>query len=115
MAAKMVAKKNSDLIRDDWDSVRVAAMYWCVSLKVLQNWDQIIPILKEAGSRHIVEKSTKDQFWGCKEIGDEFVGVNALGRIWDKIITGIKNGNITKETSQKAPFIRNNLFLGKTL
>jgi len=89
MSAKMVSKPyrltNS---REDWDSVRVEIMYWCLKIKLAQNFESFGKLLESTGDKPIVEDSNKDRFWGAvKEKDDEtsLRGVNALGRLLMKL------------------------------
>jgi predicted NAD-dependent protein-ADP-ribosyltransferase YbiA (DUF1768 family) len=68
-------------VRADWAAVRVEAMLWVLELKLFFNRDTFGTALLSTGDRPIVEVSTKDDFWGCKRIGNELVGNNALGTL----------------------------------
>lgn len=82
MSAKMKAKSYLHLTRPDWDDVRVHIMWWCVRLKLAQNWESFSKVLLDTGAVPIVEKSHKDTFWGAKLQADgTLVGENTLGRI----------------------------------
>ncbi|MFT4277174.1 MAG: NADAR family protein [Rhodopseudomonas sp.] len=82
MTAKMKSKRYRDRTRNDWDSVRVNVMRWCLRIKLQQNWSRFGAVLERTGERYIVEESTKDQFWGAKPKEDgTLVGVNVLGRL----------------------------------
>jgi len=82
MTAKMVSKKYYSQSRQDWDSIRIKVMRWCLEIKLLQNWSKFSKLLKETGNRPIVEFSKKDKFWGALPISDtQLGGTNALGRL----------------------------------
>ncbi len=86
MAAKMVSRENDINTRQDWNSVRFAIMKWCISVKLIQNWDKFSTLLRETGTRPIVEFSMKDDTWGAMpSVNNTLVGVNALGRLLMKI------------------------------
>lgn len=88
MGSKMTQKcaVKAGLVRSDWMDpelqVAIHSMLWVLELKFIQNekfrdalMDTILPI---------VEKSRKDNFWGCLHVGplkDKFVGSNVLGKL----------------------------------
>lgn len=80
-AAKLLAHKNISLNRQDWNSVRVKVMRWAIEVKLLQNLNRFSEVLRETGTRAIVEDSNKDEFWGARRVENKFVGTNALGRL----------------------------------
>ncbi len=82
MTAKMKAKHFSRDTREDWESVRVKIMRWCVHVKLAQNLTKFGLLLSCTEDRPIVEESRRDAFWGAKPSpGGKLVGVNALGRL----------------------------------
>ena len=86
MSAKMVQKNEKANMRVDWDELRVAIMSFCVSLKVIQHKEEYLSLLNETSGKHIVENSTRDDFWGAVPQTDgTLYGVNALGRIHMRI------------------------------
>ena len=99
-SAKLLAQKNNSLIRQDWNAVRVKIMRWSLEVKLLQNWNSFSYLLKETGTKAIVEDSSKDNFWGARREENKFVGTNALGRLLMElrekyIIAGIPLKNVT--------------------
>ncbi|MFH1118239.1 MAG: NADAR family protein [Bacteroidota bacterium] len=88
MSAKMVGKPFRSDSRPDWDSVRNEIMYWCLRVKLAQNFISFGQLLASTESKPIVEDSNKDKYWGAvKDKEDEsiLVGVNALGRLLMKL------------------------------
>lgn len=84
MTAKMVSKPYREQTRPDWENEKVRIMRWCLKVKLAQNYWLFGKVLEETFDRTIVEESNKDPFWGAirnKKNKDEFVGVNALGRL----------------------------------
>jgi len=82
MIAKQKAKKREWLEnqRLDWDEIREAVMAWVLRVKLAQHPERMKAILKESGSRIIVAKSWKDDFWGAVPGGDGLLaGKNRLG------------------------------------
>jgi len=79
--AKMTQKcaVKAGLVRADWETVKVPAMLWVLELKLYWNRQTFGSALEDTGKRVIVEVSTKDDFWGCKEIDGALVGQNQLG------------------------------------
>lgn len=82
MTAKMRTKPFRHESREDWNSVRVNIMRWCLRVKLAQNWQKFSELLLMTGDRPIVELSHKDDFWGAK-VADRgtVVGMNVLGRL----------------------------------
>lgn len=82
MAAKMISRQNIHLSRPDWDKVRFKIMYWCITVKLLQNWEKFSNLLLSTESKDIVELSMKDDVWGAMpQQNGKLKGVNALGRL----------------------------------
>jgi ribA/ribD-fused uncharacterized protein len=83
MMVKMISNSNKSKSRNDWDSIRIKIMKWCLSVKLAQNFIQFGTTLNETGLNEIVENSAKDNFWGAIPNKDEtvFTGINALGRL----------------------------------
>ncbi|SFW90328.1 hypothetical protein SAMN05661012_06594 [Chitinophaga sancti] len=83
MTAKMISKKHLERSRQDWEQIKIKVMRWCLEVKLCQNWDKFSELLKQTGTKSIVEFSTKDQFWGASKNGynNELIGQNALGRL----------------------------------
>lgn len=81
MTAKQVARQYNDSTRPDWMSVRVAVMRWCLRAKLIQHPRTFGEILDQTDGMPIVEKSTKDTFWGARPHGSQLIGHNVLGRL----------------------------------
>ncbi len=87
MSAKMVSKPYRDNSRKDWDNVRLEIMYWCLRVKLAQNFFTFGRLLESTFDKSIVEDSRKDRFWGAvkDKDNDTLIGVNALGRYLMKL------------------------------
>ena len=98
MTAKMLTKPHRATgTRPDWNEARVVIMYWCLQMKLAQNWDTFGALLRSTGSLPIVEDSFKDAFWGAIPNGpDTLVGQNVLGRL----LTGLRD-KLTGPDSEK--------------
>ena len=82
MEAKRTAyRPGNPPIHPRWDSLRVQAMVYTISLKLLQHPTVFGHALRETNDLPIVEKSYRDPFWGAAPKGNELVGVNTLGKI----------------------------------
>lgn len=82
MTAKMKSKPYRVDTRPDWEAIKVPIMKWCLRVKLAQNWDKFSHALLSTGSKAIVEDSSKDTYWGAKEIGHDLLeGQNVLGRL----------------------------------
>ncbi len=88
MTAKMVGKPFRGNTRQDWDNTRVDIMYWCLRVKLAQNFITFGQLLETTCNKPIVEDSNKDPFWGAikdKRSENYLIGVNALGRLLMKL------------------------------
>ncbi len=92
MNAKLISRKNSELTRADWDTVRIKIMKWCLEIKLSQNWDKFSKLLLETENKSIVEYTKKDKMWGAIQVGDNYIGKNALGRL----LMGIREDYVKK-------------------
>ncbi|CAA7625285.1 NADAR family protein [Magnetospirillum sp. UT-4] len=82
MTAKMKSKPYRTDSRPDWEMVKVPIMKWCLRIKLAQNWDKFSHALLSTGSKAIVEDSSRDTYWGAREIGPDLLeGQNVLGRL----------------------------------
>ena len=86
MTAKMVGKPYRKDSRSDWDDARIRIMYWCLRVKLAQNWEKFGDLLHATENKPIVEVSRRDQFWGAKPVDTEtLIGENMLGRLLMKL------------------------------
>jgi type I restriction enzyme S subunit len=68
--------------RCDWERVRLRVMRWCIRLKLGHAPQRFGSVLLATGERPIVERSSRDAFWGATlHEGGQLIGVNALGRL----------------------------------
>jgi ribA/ribD-fused uncharacterized protein len=83
MGAKMTQKcaVNAGLVRVGWDDIMIDVMRWVLELKLQQHPERFGRTLLATGTYPIVEKASKDTFWGCKEYDGVFHGENHLGRL----------------------------------
>ena len=57
-------------------------MYWCLQLKLAQNFIPFSELLNASNGLHIVESSSHDAFWGATPTTkNQFTGQNVLGRL----------------------------------
>jgi ribA/ribD-fused uncharacterized protein len=84
MTAKMITKPYRAQSREDFDSVKIDIMRWCLRVKLAQNFITFGKLLKSTQNRPIVEDSHKDTFWGAvrDKTDDKLLhGINVLGRL----------------------------------
>lgn len=115
MTAKMKSKQHIDKSRNDWNSVRVPIMRWCLRAKLAQNFEKFSQILLSTDDRPIVELSRKDDFWGALIAGDErelLVGENVLGRLLMELRNKLKLYPKSQFESVSPLSIKDFLFLG---
>jgi ribA/ribD-fused uncharacterized protein len=82
MRGKMIARKFNDLTRPDWFDIRVSVMKWVVYQKWFQH-QSFRDKMAALDMGHIVEFSSKDDFWGAKPTQRAGIvhGANVLGQI----------------------------------
>lgn len=77
--AKKCSRFYNDLTRDDWQEINIDIMYWCLRVKLFQNWEKFKNLLLSSDDYPIVEKSI-DNFWGAKTKKSGYLeGTNVLG------------------------------------
>ena len=82
MKAKGISRKYYMFQRQDWEDVKFPIMRWCLMVKLIQNWDDLAPLLLKTKGFQIVEYSKKDAIWGAMPYGyDKLKGKNILGRL----------------------------------
>lgn len=88
--AKLVAKAHKSETRAGWDDhINVRAMRQVLGIKYTQH-EKIRELIAGTGTRDIIEWSTRDQFWGAKQLnGSVFEGQNILGKLLMDLRTGI--------------------------
>jgi hypothetical protein len=77
----IIGRSRAELLRKDWDFVRIIKMYNIVKNKVSQNPIVYITLLSTK-DKPIYEVSPKDEFWGLGKNGN---GKNILGQIFCSI------------------------------
>jgi ribA/ribD-fused uncharacterized protein len=93
MDAKKIARQYEKETRPDWikGGINVELMAYVVTRRRDQN-PLVQARLDEARSKglNIVEQSSRDGFWGAKEVGGRLVGQNVLGSILDQSAAGAR-------------------------
>ncbi|MBW6411911.1 NADAR family protein [Clostridium weizhouense] len=77
MEAANMGRDRSKPLRKDWEEVKDDIMRRAVLEKFKANSDAK-EILLSTGDKEIIEKTTKDYYWGC---GEDGTGENMLGKI----------------------------------
>lgn len=103
MNAKLISRKHTQLSREDWNKVRVKIMKWCLRIKLSQNWDKFSKLLAETENKAIVEFTRKDKMWGATLEGDNYTGVNALGRLLMEVREEFVKNNYLPYCVEPAP------------
>ena len=80
MEAKKTAYRDPDF-RPDWEEVKVQAMALTLAVKLAQHGRRFSAALEETGNLPIVERSSRDPFWGAQPRGNTLVGTNTLGKL----------------------------------
>lgn len=74
--------QRSEQSRPDWNNVRVEIMDWCLRVKLTQHFRRFSAVLISTGDTMIVEKSSRDNFWGAIPDDEGILhGANILGRL----------------------------------
>lgn len=88
LVAKWVSRPFILETRPDWDDVKIEIMWWCLLVKLAQNFSKFGEILESTGNKPIVEDSRKNDFWGAiryKEDKALLKGSNILGQLLDEL------------------------------
>lgn len=102
--AKRVAREHARQSRQDWHHVRVTVMRWCLRLKLGHAPLRFGGLLEKTGSAPIVERSTRDAFWGAIAQPDgRLVGGNVLGRLLMELREMLRNEGAGAFESVVAP------------
>lgn len=114
MTAKMVGKPYKEMIRTDFEDIKIRLMKWCVRAKLISNYERFKHLLLESNNKIIVEESRRDSFWGAKrDMDGSLIGVNVLGRILMELREELKVGRELEVLGRLD--IPNFLFLGEPI
>lgn len=81
MVAKQISRSYKEHERKNWKDISLDVMYWVILAKLFSSFDKFSKVLEDTGTKQIIEKSTKDNFWGCFENNNDFIGFNVLGKL----------------------------------
>ncbi len=116
MAAKMKARRNAPACRQDWETVRVPIMAWCLRVKLAQHWTSFGNLLLLTHRRPIVEESHNDPFWGAIPIDTETLrGANVLGQLLTAMRERLYSENAMALLHAPPPPIENFRMLGEDI
>ncbi len=82
MIAKRIARKKEWIAetRSDWEEIRASVMRWALQVKLAQHPRRMRAIFEKSRRMPIVERSSKDSFWGAILEDDGVLrGENRLG------------------------------------
>lgn len=114
MAAKMVSKPyRRERSRQDWDKINIEVMWWCLRVKLVQNWRSFGTLLQETDEKSIVEESRRDSFWGAVPQGETLRGMNVLGKLLVKLRDEYRSS--TEPFDVDPPEIESFLLLGEPI
>ena len=99
-AAKRIAHDNVDETRADWKAMNVEMMGYVVTRRRDAN-PIVQAVLDKAHSKglHLVEQSSRDDFWGAVERNGQLRGRNMLGRVLTQAAAGARSDELPKGTS----------------
>lgn len=82
MASKFAVQPHLAETRLDWQAINVRWMLWVLRMKLASNWDTFGCALRDTDDRLIVERSSRDPFWGAILKPDGLLhGRNVLGSL----------------------------------
>jgi len=82
MASKFAVQPHLRDTRPDWQAINVPWMLWVLRMKLASNWDTFGCDLRDTDNRLIVERSSRDPFWGAILKPDGLLhGRNVLGSL----------------------------------
>ena len=82
MASKFAVQPHLAETRLDWQVINVRWMLWVLRMKLASNWDTFGCALRDTDDRSIVERSSRDPFWGAILRSDGLLhGRNVLGSL----------------------------------
>jgi len=77
MEAAQAGRNRNNLLRDDWEEIKVAIMKKAILQKFMSHND-LKALLLSTGTEEIIEENTADYYWGC---GKDGTGKNVLGKL----------------------------------
>ncbi len=109
LKAKWISRANNEKTRHGWDFIREQVMYWAITLKAAQH-ESFRVLLLNTGHRPIVEKSSKDNFWGAMQTSDPdiLVGQNVLGSLLVQLRADVFDYSIGRCELPPAPMLNTN-------
>ena len=82
MEAKQTAYQHHNRTTSNWDNIKLDAMTLTLAVKLAQHPGKFGAALKNTAQRPIVEKSSRDTWWGAKPLQNgNLKGANALGQL----------------------------------
>lgn len=114
MAAKMRSKPHRSATREDWPRIRVRIMRWVLRVKLAQHMNAFGNVLLATGDSSIVERSSKDRYWGAIESDDGTLeGENVLGRLLMELREELRTRSHDELSIVTPPQIDHFLLLGR--
>lgn len=97
MASKKVAYERIAESRADWSAVKLHAMAYVLTRKLTaEGFDDA---LSRTNAMPIIERSTRDDFWGAKPRGDLLIGRNMLGILLMQLRAGARMDVLPESTT----------------
>ncbi len=87
MVAARLGRSRAIPIRPDWESIKDDVMRAAVKAKFAAH-PELRQLLLSTGDEPLIEKTTKDHYWGC---GTSGTGKNMLGVILMEVRTALRN------------------------
>lgn len=116
MTAKMKSKPYRNQSREDWASMRIRIMRWCLHVKLAQHPQKFGNLLLSTNDQPIVEESRRDSFWGAKPISPETLsGLNVLGRLLMELREELQTVGVERLIRVDPPKVSGFLFLDRPI
>ncbi len=116
MSAKFRSRANHEKTRWDFDDIKVEVMRFCLKLKLIHNWQTFSSVLDSTGDLPIVEKSTKDPFWGAQKLTETTLfGQNILGKMLTVLRDQMRGMDLREEVFMEVPGINNFTLFGSEI
>lgn len=97
MIAARLGRSRKMPIRPDWEVVKDEIMYRAVLAKFKAHPD-LRQLLLSTGTEEIIEKTTRDHYWGC---GTDGTGKNILGKTLMRVREELRRGALCSDRADR--------------
>jgi len=111
-------KGNKGMVRDDWDSIQLEVMDFCLRVKLIYHWVKFGDLLRSTEEMNIFEieaRKKTSSFWGVVEDKTGFRGENHLGKLLMKLRSEFIDQDNESLRVLVSPSHLNLMFLGSAI